>query len=331
MNSNIHTKGQFLDFCQEVFGDYDLTKSNTNIQVICPICFKFKNTVGKSYSKRKLAIEINTHVVHCWVCSYKSRNLIHLLKKYKPEFLEQYINNFKNSVLLHDKSLEDLEIKRVVSLPDEFQLLALNINNTKDIHIKNVLSYLKSRGIHKEEDLWYWKFGITNFSRALHNRVIIPSFDDHGSLNYFTARTILKDVTPKYLNPYVDREDIIVNELNIQWDKELTLVEGIFDLIKCNENATCILGSELTANYELFQKIVINKTPVVLGLDPDAIKKTMRIAERLYEFCVPVRIIEYNNLNDIGSRSKNEFNDLLNRAKIYNIEYKLKYKLNSIM
>lgn len=328
MSNNLYTKGQFLDFCKEVFGDYQITKAGTNIQVLCPICYHLKKKHGKIYNKKKLAIEINTHVLHCWVCSYKSKNLLHLLKKYKSNFVDSYIENFKNSILLDANLGNDIIVSQEVTIPDGFELLALNLNS-KNNYINKILNYLKSRGINKEEDIWYWRFGFAQNNISFSNRVVIPSFDKDGKLNYYTARTLI-DANPKYLNPFVNREHIIFNELNIQWDKELTLVEGVFDLIKCNENATCILGSELTANYELFQKIVLNKTPVVLGLDPDATKKTMNIAERLYEFCVPVKIIEYNNMNDIGSKTKKEFNDLLINAKVYDTEYMLKQKLNSI-
>jgi hypothetical protein len=253
--------------------------------------------------------------------------LLHLIKKYKKDYIETYIQEYKNSILLNDHSINEEHINAVVQLPDDFKLLSLNYNNNS---YKKYINYLKDRGIKTEEEFWYWKFGISENYEGLYDRIIVPSFDNFGKLNYFSARTI-KDIKPKYINPTTERENIIFNELNIQWNKELTLVEGVFDLIKCNENATCILGSDLTANYDLFHKIVINQTPIVLGLDPDAKRKTMKIAERLYEFCVPVKIIEYNDSNDIGSKTKNEFNDLLSHAKLYDIEYKLKYKLNSII
>ena len=323
--NNIHTKGQFLDFCKEVFGDYQQTNNGLNIQVLCPICNEIKKNQGRIYNKRKLAIETNTHVLHCWVCGFKSRNLLYILKKYKPNFVDDYKIKFKNSVLLNNDS--SFEEPQIIKLPDGFKLLVLN---KKDEYSNKFLNYLKARGVSKEEDLWYWRFGYSKDFRGLLNRIIVPSFDNYGKLNYFTARIIENNIDPKYINPYVDREKIIFNELNIQWDKELTLVEGVFDLIKCNENATCVLGSDLTSNYELFQKIILNKTPIVLGLDPDAHKKTIKIAERLYEFCVPVRIIQYDSMNDIGSRTKNEFKDLLENAIIYDTEYYLRYKLSLI-
>ena len=62
----------------------------------------------------------------------------------------------------------------------------------------------------------------------LRRRVIIPSFDSEGFLNYFTARAI-DESTRKYVNPKVKRTDIIFNELNVDWKKELVIVEGPFD------------------------------------------------------------------------------------------------------
>ena len=41
----------------------------------------------------------------------------------------------------------------------------------------------------------------------------------------------------------------------------MTLVEGPFDMVKCDDNATCLLGSHLPVNSLLFQKLIQNKTP----------------------------------------------------------------------
>ena len=68
---------------------------------------------------------------------------------------------------------------------------------------------------------------------------------------------------------------IIFNELNIDWSKELTIVEGPLDLIKTNDNATCLLGSSLTEDMLLFQKIVANKTNIKLALDSDIFSKSL--------------------------------------------------------
>jgi len=320
--SNIHTRGQFIEFCKLVFKDYQLTNSGSNIQVTCPIC---KSHKGYGYNKRKLAIETQTHVLHCWVCGYKSKNLLHVLKKYYQDFAERYIEEFSGSIVLLDINGNKEKVYEAIKLPEDFELLVTNSANNE-----GAINYLKARGVTDIEELWYWRFGVSHASVALQGRIIVPSFDYRGSLNYFSARTMFKNIRPKYFNPECERENIIFNELNINWDEELTIVEGVFDLIKCNNNATCILGSDLTSNYKLFQKILKYKTPIVLGLDPDARAKTLKLAKRFFEFDIPVRIVEYPNGDDVGSMSKNQFNDLLEDAKLFDVNYLLRAKIASI-
>jgi hypothetical protein len=326
--NHIHTKGQLLDFIEDVFKDVE-SAGKDNINIICPICKAHK---GKSYNKAKFAIYIGNDTdkigsCHCWVCGYKSKSLYRIIKKYKSDYLDLYINNFKNSTLLEiDKELIDnIEITKEVKLPDDYKLLAVNLNDTSTYEYQQ---YLKHRGCLSEDMLWYWKFGYSKHMDGLKDRIIIPSFDHFGKINYYSARTI-KDIKPKYINPTSIREEIIFNEINLDWNKELTIVEGVFDLIKANTNATCILGSELTSEYELFNKIVLNKTPVVLGLDLDAKRKEMKLAKNLYEFGIQVKIIEYKNKDkDIGEMNKNEFMELYHNAILFDTEYLLKYKVS---
>ena len=65
------------------------------------------------------------------------------------------------------------------------------------------------------------------------------------------------------LNPAASR-NIIFNELYLDFDKEITIVEGIFDAMKA-ENAVPILGSTLSENSVLFKKIIKYDTPIPFG------------------------------------------------------------------
>ena len=102
------------------------------------------------------------------------------------------------------------------------------------------------------------------------------------------------------MNPRVKRSEVIFNEINIDWSEELTIVEGPFDLMKSNQNATCLLGSTLNQRHALFKKIVANKTPVLLALDPDASKKTQDIATLLYSFDIAVKVLDIYPYDDVG-------------------------------
>jgi len=98
----------------------------------------------------------------------------------------------------------------------------------------------------------------------------------------------------------------------------LTLVEGPFDLVKCNDNAVCLLGSFLAWDSLLFQKIISHKTPVLLALDPDAQAKTIKIARSLLEYDVPVRMLEHGVYEDVGDMTKQEFLRRRKDAKSWN-------------
>ena len=320
----MNTKANII-FIRKVFGDGYLTGRGKDIQVVCPVC---KNLKGPDYSKQKLSISLEPHkyfLTNCWVCSYKSRNLFHLIKKYHPEYLNEYKENFLSSRQINDIRKE--EIKRIVTLPRDFVLLVTM--PAGDAYANRARNYLKARKISLKSDMWYWKFGLSK-ERNVYNRILVPSFDESGNLNYYSARAMVDNMRQKYFNPESEREEIIFNEINIDWTKELTIVEGVFDLIKANQNSTCLLGSDLSSNYKLFDKITQYKTPILLALDPEARNKQNIIAERLYEFDIPVRVLELRK-KDVGSMEKNEFIDYLHNARMFNMDYKLRSKIASIV
>ena len=143
----------------------------------------------------------------------------------------------------------------------------------------------------------------------------MPSFDSSGNLNYFTARAIDKDRKPKYDNPDVDKNPVVFNDINLVWTKQVVLVEGPFDLVKCPENTTALLGSELDERHEIFNKILINNTPVALALDGDMWDtKTPKIAKKLAEYDVDYVVVDVRAWGDPGSMSKAEFEKALAEA-----------------
>jgi len=207
---------------------------------------------------------------------------------------------------------DDLIGPEIVHIPHGFQMLALN-QGSKQPNVKLALNYLRQRGL-GEAALWKFRIGIASEDR-FRRRVIIPSFDAEGCLNTYAARSLSKNQFRKYLIPDVERLSIIFNELNIDWKQELTLVEGPFDLVKCVGNATCLQGSALTEDHLLFWRIVINRTPVVLALDADATKKTVRIAKLLASYDVPVRLLSLGSHEDVGEMTQGEFLQARQAAK----------------
>jgi len=330
----MYTRGQAIDFIEKVFGQGSLSNHGANISVTCPMCLQKK---GISHNKRKLVIRTDNFLLHCWSCGYKSRNLLDLIKNFHSGYFAEYLNRFVGVQQLKSNNDVLKTTEMHFKLPSGFQLLALpNTDTTLEVSYRAAINYISNRfNIDTDEldpsHLWYWKFGISLEDKAFVNRIIMPSFSCDGELNYFTGRTFV-DIYPKYVNPNVQREDIIFNEININWNEPLTIVEGPFDLIKCNTNATCLLGSELTSEYKLFLMIVKHKTPIILALDSDAKDKSLKIAELLSEFDVSVSLLDIPQpYNDVGELTQTQFNSLLEHVTPFSKDYLLRAKISKIL
>ena len=303
---------------QRAFGSVLFDRDGVNVAIGC--VNKDCSSFSKS-GKKKLTLRVDNEFYHCWVCGMRGKGLARFFYKYKPAFSAEANSLFEKKVA------EVVEEQHTVQLPEGFALLA-NLPRRVDPDLRACRDYLFTRGL-THQDLWYFKIGATAKGRY-RRRVIIPSFNSGGILNYFTARAIDSDMYRKYLNPRVKRSDIIFNELNIDWSRELTLVEGPFDLIKANENSTCLLGSSLNNHHELFKLIVKNKTPVVLALDPDAVKKTHEIASVLARFDIDVKILKFNNFSDVGEMPKGLLTKLLPEAIEWNEMDRLRSLIGTI-
>ena len=151
-------------------------------------------------------------------------------------------------------------------------------------------------------------------------RAIIPSFDMEGDLNYFVTRAI--DDTPyTYINAKANKRHIIFNDIDIDWDAStLTIVEGPLDWMKCRRiNAVCILGSSLTEDSILFQKLVRSSMDVILSLDPDAYHKQLRIATLLASYDLNVSLASPSE-GDLGDMDEYSVEHLMSTAVEYNNE-----------
>ena len=285
-----------INFLYKVFGPVILASDGLHAGVECPKC-------GKSASgKKKVTIRLDNDNYHCWVCDLKGKNLSNILRKFRPQYLAEYHERFLGKKI--NESLHPLPENTEVKIPPNFMLLAANLKS-KDPDVQAVIKYARSRGL-SDRDFWFYKLGTCQTGR-FRRRLIIPSFDDTGNLNYFVGRAITADPKMKYLNSKASKKQVIFNEINIDWRQELTIVEGPMDLIKCDTNSTCILGSQFNENYLLFQKIIKNSTPVILALDPDAIDKAVSYAKKLSTYGISVKMLNIGSHEDVGAMSKEQF------------------------
>ena len=299
----MHSLTDKIKFYESIFGRGRISGNGLNFDVRCPIC------APTDPNKKKLAIRTTDDANHCWTCGWKARSLAPLIRKFGSQ---EHLNLYRELTGKGGKDFVTAEVEKIqkVELPKDFRLLTLA--NEMDPDVKAAWRYVYSRGL-SDKDSWYFKFGISDEPRWK-RRIIMPSFDGEGNLNYFAARAIDKNRKPKYDNPDVDKNPIVFNELNIDWTKQLVLVEGPFDMVKCPENSTALLGSDLDERHEVFNKILLHNTPVALDGDMWN-KKTPKIVKKLQEYNIDVVVVDVRPWGDPGSMSKQEFEKALLEAK----------------
>jgi len=262
------------------------------------------------------------------VCGLKGRSLTSLYKKYAPSRLDDIKKLTGKAARLFSDDVEEVEVEAKIKIPAGFKLLGPMIGKARDPDIRAALAYCKTRGL-GARDLWHYRMGTCTTGR-FRRRVIIPSFDEEGSLNYYSGRSIDESNGMKYINASVPKVSVVFNDINIDWSKELALVEGPFDLVKCDVNSTCLLGSHLSIDSLLFKKIVVNQTPTVVALDPDAQKKSHEIAKMLSSYGISVRMAAIPENKDVGDMSLKEFSAIRSSAQNWFVEDRLYNLISSI-
>ena len=98
-------------------------------------------------------------------------------------------------------------------------------------------------------------------------RIIVPSFDENEEINYFVSRSYVGHKN-KYKNPEAEKDKIIFNEHLINWEKNIYLVEGVFDMFFL-DNAIPVLGK--TVSDKLWGKLYENcKKNIIICLNNNA-------------------------------------------------------------
>lgn len=255
------------------------------------------------HHKRKLAVNVESDVFHCWVCGWSGRSLLPILKALGPADAD-YVD------YAAEKEKPKDEVKKVyekVRLPSEFRPLCCP---SESLQFRQAIAYLTQRGIHSDSILTY-KLGYCETGRYA-DRIIIPSFDKYGELNFFVGRTIWhREGDLPYLSGKFDK-DIIFNELLVDWSRPVTLVEGPFDAIKAGTNAIPIQGK--FPSRKLVDRLIAAKVPVFIALDTDALGDSLRIAEGLMKYGVDVNMVFLpKGVKDPGDLEMGSFKTLLTK------------------
>lgn len=248
-----------------------------------------------AHHKPKLQINIKTGKWHCWISNEGGHNLYQLFKKVNAtnnQFTE--LRDIVGISSVNYRNDDSVSKKQVVKLPRDF--LSLAIKHPSPVY-KQATTYLMSRGI-TGDDILRYNMGYCE-SGPYTNRVIIPSYDKNGSLNYFVGRDIYNNKL-KYKNPPISK-DVIGFELFINWDEPLVLCEGVFDAIAIKRNAIPLFGK--TVQYKLKTELYRQSVKkIYIVLDEDAKIDALKLSAKLMKNGIEVYYVSMHDKDpsDVG-------------------------------
>ena len=254
-------------------------------QFPCPKCVERDGWM----ESRKFNLEVNLQkqLFRCWKCDsvdeHMSGTIVKLIRMYGNDKLLQ---EYKDII----RTIRDSELYKLNFTSNDFNI-DTSIIEKEDLKFppsfrpfkegkyynKGAMRYLNERGIgwdiinrygigfteKENDDKW----------RKSSYRIIIPSYNEYDELNYWVGRDYLPKkegfTRVKYDNPDAKKKEIIFNENKVQWDADITLVEGPFDHIVV-PNSIPLLGKSLNKEYKLYWELITKANANVnIWLDND--------------------------------------------------------------
>lgn len=275
-------RGRKLQGLRESLGQ-ELIRKGDEYVFLCPRC---------KHHKPKLSVNLDTDWFHCWVCGFKGQNLAPLLR---GQIKAEYVTELKGTGA--DKRQERKYDE--VRLPPEFRTLT---RVWRSPYYEAAVNYLMQRKLYHTE-FAKWKLGYCEEGEYKH-RIIVPSFDEYGHLNFFVGRYFYDTPgIPKYKSGNFCK-DIIWNDYMIDWEQPVTITEGPFDAFRASENVIPLQGTIL--HDRLLTKIVTSGVEVFMALDSDAREKQQEIVGELISYGVVCRVLSLGEKKDLGEMTHEE-------------------------
>lgn len=259
-------------------------------------CPKHGSRAGRTDGQ--LCVNLRTDWFNCWSCGFKGRSLVGVLRLAgNTEILREYLAEI-------DERKNEPEPEKKYdppALPSGFR--SLSVPSASPYH-RGAMEYLSSRGL-GTDDILRWKLGYCE-TGEYRNRIVIPSFDEHGLLNFVVCRSFYESDSYRYKpSPEHQCKDVIWNDYMIDWTQPVVVTEGPFDAFVARDNVTILQGTILGA--KLLRKIVLSGVDVYFAMDADAFKRQLKHIELLLSYGVGCHYIDVRGKKDVGAMTREEF------------------------
>ena len=177
-------EGLIVDMLTGMFGDFHIhNEYRHQISFDCPVCSYDIKGLDKGDGKGNLEVNYADHVFKCWACAETHNTKGHLgwlIERYGGKKDKQYYELIRPDEFVKG----DKQYKKLV-LPKEYH----KFEDVSDIfpEKRRAMNYLKGRGI-TQDIIDKYDIGFA-YEGDYAGRIIVPSYDLEGELNYFVSRT----------------------------------------------------------------------------------------------------------------------------------------------
>jgi len=266
-----------------------------NISLRCPLCGDSK----KSKIKRRFSVTYDNGLAYynCFNCG-RSGTFSELYAELKGVPISEAIKCVSTPEF--DKIYEVFNkkrnyIKEVKKNTESFNYILSDCidKNTKpkgylEIQYQKILKkFIQDRYIPDEYNVYI------DIKGDYKSRIILPIFEE-DKIVYFQGRAINSDIEPKYLNPIVEKSEIIMNKNLFDKDKYIIVTEGIIDSMMVEYNqGTCVLGGSISDEF-LSKLYKYTNKGIIIAVDMDSRGKQER--EKLTTESICGKILYYSIL-----------------------------------
>ena len=260
-------------------------------------------------------INKNSGIFGCFACGYRG-NLYTLIKELTGQSLKDYLQ-IGNPDDYMFKAMLTKKKKRIRKIPTKLKITGDILDPHSD---KQVMEYLRNRNIDdqfiNDFHIKYCNFIVINGTKFC-NRILIPIIVDGKILSY-DGRTFTDD-KPKVLYPKGTSLGTLFNIDNLDFNKELILVEGIMDMVKIythiTKNVTTCFGINLS-NKQI--DLLENCQHLLVIPDNDkAGKQFISLLDKHMNYEYKIGFLESK---DPGEASVEELKNIIQNAKL-SIDY----------
>lgn len=258
-------------FVQENFPNVLVSRGGSHFNFRCPFCGDSK----KNTSKRRFHLQFNSEdsiFFNCFNCPATGNfyDLYALVKGMDSEEAFKELNKYSPELIQRKLSTTKIDKKKTFDFPPNSNFNSFLKNDClSESHVpkgmveKTFLDHLKR---FKEERKITSDVFVCTKGR-FQKRFIIPIYQDDVCV-FFQGRRIVETMEPKYLNPTVEKENIILNKHMFDKDKFIIVTEGILDADSLGTQGTTCLGASISDEF-LEQLFKYTNKGVVIALDND--------------------------------------------------------------